>query len=243
MDASPQQLLELVELQKVDSAIDRLNSRRRNLSEQHDLEILEDKLAAAEGEAGEQRVVFQEASGRQKRLENEIETLDLKIAMELRRLNSGDVANPRELSALSAEVEALRRRKSKLEDNQLEVMEEAEGVEKAMAGLDSEIESLAQQVEEAVVKRDQANLELASELEAAQPRREHWAARIAPDLLRFYTELRGTKGGVGAAMLQGSTCLGCHMQLPAQEVERLRRTPGVLKCDECGRILVVAGRA
>ena len=47
-------------------------------------------------------------------------------------------------------------------------------------------------------------------------------------------------GGVGAARLVGPSCTGCHLTLPAQELDRIRREPpdALVFCDQCGRILV-----
>jgi predicted nucleic acid-binding Zn-ribbon protein len=242
MDATPEELLQLLELQKVDSAIDRLNSRLRDLPEQAELEALEEQLRSLEREAGETQAALNDVGIRQRRLDNEIDSIGQKIEMEQARLNSGDVSSARELSALAAEVDSLKRRRLKFEDDDLEVMEEAEVLEKQMSSLSEQIDELRAAVDSTAKRRDEASRQVSEELETARPRREHWASRTAPDLLSFYDELRAAKGGVGAAALSGSTCLGCHMQLPAQEVEHLRKTPGVVRCDECGRILVVTGK-
>ncbi|MDQ1445435.1 MAG: C4-type zinc ribbon domain, partial [Acidimicrobiaceae bacterium] len=44
----------------------------------------------------------------------------------------------------------------------------------------------------------------------------------------------------GAAKLVGSNCSGCHLSLPATELDRIRHgSPDqVVFCDQCGRILV-----
>jgi hypothetical protein len=36
------------------------------------------------------------------------------------------------------------------------------------------------------------------------------------------------------------SCSGCHLTLPAMEVDRIRKAPAdeVITCDQCGRILV-----
>jgi uncharacterized protein len=243
MEATPEELMQLLELQKVDSAIDRLNARVRNLPEQAELEALEESLNALERGAGETQAQLNEVSARQRKLDNEIDSVERKVKMEEARLNSGDVSSARELSSLAAEVESLKRRLAKFEDEDLEVMEEVERLEKQMSAQSDQIDRLREEIELATRMRDQAGRKVAEELEAARPRRAHWASRSTPELLALYDELRAAKGGVGAAALSGSTCLGCHMQLPAQEVERLRRSPGVLKCEECGRILVVVGKA
>lgn len=243
MDATPEELLQLLELQKVDSAIDRLNLRLRNLTEQAELDELERSLHLLEREAGETQAALNEVSARQRKLDHDIDSVERKVKMEEARLNSGDVSSARELSSLAAEVESLKRRVVKFEDEDLEVMEEVERLDKHMTSLSSRIDQLREDIKVATRRRDEANRRVAEELEAARPRREHWAGRTRPELLALYEELREAKAGVGAAALSGSTCLGCHMQLPAQEVERLRRSSGLLRCEECGRILVVTGKA
>jgi predicted nucleic acid-binding Zn-ribbon protein len=45
---------------------------------------------------------------------------------------------------------------------------------------------------------------------------------------------------VGAARVVGSSCGGCHLTLPATELDRIRRAEpdALVTCDQCGRILV-----
>jgi len=140
---------------------------------------------------------------------------------------------------VGAEIESLKRRRTRFEDEDLEVMEERENLEKELAGLRAELEALQAQVAQAIVRRDEAGGEVGQDLETARERKQGWVPRIEPGLLAFYDDLRKSKGGVGAAALKGSMCLGCHMQLPAQEVARVRAAEGLSRCDECGRILVV----
>lgn len=242
VEASQQSLLELLELQKIDSTIDRLTGRLHNLPEQAELDALEERQRALEAQVGEQEAALDEVAGRQRKLDNEIDNIGRKIAGEEARLNSGDVGSARELSGIAAEVESLKRRRTRFEDEDLEVMEEREVLEKELAGLRAELESLQGKVAEAITRRDVAGGEVGGELEKARARKAEWLPRIPPQLLSYYNDLRASKHGVGAAALQGNMCLGCHMQLPAQEVARVRAAQGLIRCDECGRILVVTDR-
>lgn len=239
VEASRQALLELLELQKIDSAIDRLTSKLNNLPEQEHLDALEERQRTLEGQTGEREAALDEVVARQRKLDTEVENVGKKIAHEEARLNSGDVANPRELSAIGAEIESLKRRRIRFEDDDLEVMEERENLERELKGLTAELEALRTEVAEAIVKRDAAGGQVGEELAKAKERKDAWVPRIDPELLSFYNDLRRSKHGVGAAALQGHMCLGCHMQLPAQEVARVRANKGMSRCDECGRILVV----
>src|SRR4029077_9852420 len=85
----------------------------------------------------------------------EVDTLVQKIKAESGRLYSGVVSNAKELQDISREVEALKRRKSVLEDNDLDVMEERDGVEKELEALTNERSSLAAEIERGRLARDE----------------------------------------------------------------------------------------
>ena len=239
MDTSRDALLSLLELQRVDSAIARLEARLGHLPEQAALEALEARLSELDEEIRRRRVALDEVATRQRRLDFEVDSLSQKIAGEVERLYSGKIGSPKELSDLSREVEALKRRRVVLEDNDLEVMEEREGAEKELNALLDERAGIVREIEEARVRRDTASGDVGSQLSAAHTERQRWAPRIDPGLLHVYDEIRTARGGIGAAAMVDGVCQGCHMRLPAQEAERVRSAEGLIRCDECRRILVV----
>ncbi|MEY2822961.1 MAG: hypothetical protein RLZZ485_597, partial [Actinomycetota bacterium] len=63
---------------------------------------------------------------------------------------------------------------------------------------------------------------------------------ISKELIELYLKVRELNGGVGAAKLENGQCLGCHLQINAVEVTRIKALPDdeVVRCDECRRILV-----
>lgn len=239
MDTSREALLTLLQLQRVDSTVDRLQARLAHLPEQAALDALEAKAQDLDAQIAERQAVFDDVSTRQRRLDFEVDTLVQKIKAESGRLYSGVVSNAKELQDISREVEALKRRKSVLEDNDLEVMEERDGVEKELEALTNERSSLGAEIERGRVARDQAAGETGLQLTAAEAERQRWVPRVDPQLLQIYDTIRASKGGVGAAAMVDGTCQGCHMRLPAQEAERVRTAGGLVRCDECQRILVV----
>jgi predicted nucleic acid-binding Zn-ribbon protein len=239
VDTSRDALLTLLQLQRVDSTIDRLQGRLAHLPEQSALDALEAWAEELDSQIAERQAVFDDVSTRQRRLDFEVDTLVQKIRAESGRLYSGVVSNAKELQDISREVEALKRRKSVLEDNDLEVMEERDGVEKQLEALTTDRSSLGAEIERARVARDQAAGETGLQLDAAEAERQRWVPRVDPQLLKVYDTIRASKGGVGAAAMIDGTCQGCHMRLPAQEAERVRTTGGLVRCDECQRILVV----
>ena len=58
--------------------------------------------------------------------------------------------------------------------------------------------------------------------------------------VELYEKVKGSGGGVGAALLIGNTCDGCRLAINAVEMERIKSLDSeeVLRCEECRRILV-----
>ncbi|MGH2718539.1 MAG: zinc ribbon domain-containing protein [Actinomycetota bacterium] len=238
MDTSRASLLRLLELQKVDSTIDRLEGRLRNLPEQAALEALEARLADLDRQIAERQAALGDANTRLKRLDHEVDTLGQKITAESNRLYSGVVKNAKELSDLSREVEALKRRKDLLEDNDLVVMEEREGIEKELVALTDERSALVAEVDQARAARDSTSGEVGVALGAAQTEHADRLPGVDPDLRALYDRIRANHNGVGIAAMVEGVCQGCHVRLPYQEAEAVRTATGIVRCDECQRLLV-----
>ncbi|HEU5001874.1 MAG TPA: C4-type zinc ribbon domain-containing protein [Actinomycetota bacterium] len=239
MDPSREALLSLLELQKIDTAIDRIEARLSHLPEQAALDALEARLADLDVQIAERKQALDEVSVRQRRLDNEVDSVGQKIAGESNRLYSGMVKNAKELSDISREIEALKRRKGILEDNDLEVMEERDGIEAEHQALLDERTAVLEEIAQARILRDHASEGLGVQLSAAQAERAVWPPRIESELLGLYDTIRAHKSGIGAAAMVDGVCQGCHMRLPAMEAERVRSASGLTRCDECRRILVV----
>jgi uncharacterized protein len=239
VDASRETLVDLLELQSIDSSIDRLNNRLGDLPEQAELDQLQERYRAVEKEVAEKQALLDDVAGRQRKLDAEIEGVDKKVKLEEERLYAGDVTSPRELASLVAEIDGLKRRRSRIEDSDLEVMEERETHEKELKAVSEELSALKDAIQDATARRDQASGDLHVQLDTQEAARIAFSAKFDSELLSLYDDLRASKGGVGAAALSDDTCLGCHIKLPAQEVARVRRTSGMVFCDECGRILVI----
>jgi predicted nucleic acid-binding Zn-ribbon protein len=233
-------LKRLLDLQRVDSAIDRLTQRKADLPEQRTLDELNEQLAESRAAQAERKSVLDEIAHEQSRLEADVQMIDDKIKHESNRLYGGDITSPKELASIQAELDALRRRKNHLEDQDLEVMERREGVEKEVTILDAQLEELRGKVEQATEARDHAAIEIESELVRNTASREEIVPQIPPDLLETYEELRPKKGGVAAAALEGGVCRGCGVALSPVALDEIKRAgdEDLARCENCRRILV-----
>lgn len=173
------------------------------------------------------------------RVEDEVAALDEKLAHEQARLSSGEVTDHREVSNLTREMDGLRRRKDKLEMEELGLMEKGEKgaaqertIEAAIAKLGSDEEAMVQRFKD-------AGSALLARIETLKAQRATLAAEIPADMLATYDSIRESKHGIGAARLDGGICGACRVELPADKIHLLLDGPDVSECPMCRRLLVV----
>jgi uncharacterized protein len=230
----------LLDVQELDLAADQLHHRRASLPERLALAEEQAAIARLDVELSELTARSDELRRTQRRLEDEVASIEAKAADHDRKLYAGTVTSPRELQAMQAEVEGLRRRASALEDEILEVMEAVDPIDADRTRLDERIEE--HQEEAARLSSAVAEAEAAIDAERADvaARRVAAAEAVAPALLARYEALRAELGGIGVARLEAGRCTGCHLSLPATELDAVRRAPAdeITVHEECGRILV-----
>lgn len=231
---------DLLRVQDHDTAADRLRHRRQNLPELAELRACEDELARLETTLAEVAADAAEAARLQRRVEAELALLESKVSELDAKLYSGVVTVPRELQAMQTEGEAMRQRRAALEDEVLEAMGARETLDEQLGELESRRAELDREGVRlrAAVAEGQAGVDrdLAAELAA----RQEAAAAIPADVTALYEQLRAHLGGVAAAPLVNGRCGGCHLALPATELDRMRKEPAdaLVRCEQCERILV-----
>lgn len=230
----------LLVVQSYDTEADQLRHRIATLPERARLEAQLAELAAVDARAaqvGEQRA----AIGRDlKRLEDEVALVEARTAETDRKLYGGAVSAARELQALQDELASLKRRKNSLEDDELDLMEQAEPLDATLARLDEERAALDEVATALTAALAEAEASLNGDLDRVVTARAAALDGLDAELLAEYERLRAQLGGVAIARLVGTNCGGCHLTLPSVEVDRIRKTPAgaMVHCEECGRILV-----
>jgi uncharacterized protein len=232
----------LLAVQDLDLAADRDRHRRATLPERTRLADVDARVAELERLRADVVLPRDDIATRQDQVEAELAAAEERAAAVSKRLYGGEVSASRELQAMASDVDALKARSSQLEDRVLELMEEREPLDRRVADLDGEIESLREQRGAVVEALAGAESAVDAELAGLTAERERSAEAVPADLLATYDRLRSRLGGIGAARLVGDHCDGCHLTLPATELDRIRHLPAgeLVTCDQCGRILVPA---
>jgi uncharacterized protein len=229
----------LLDMQEIDTAIDRLMTRMRALEAGKDVEVALAEANEAERLLGELRLRLDELSRDQMRFEHEIDSISQKAAAEERRMYDGSVANAKELDSIRHEVDNLKKRRGDREDELLglmEVREEREAQERAAA---ERWGSLRAQVDTVEGTAAEELGRLTIELKERSAARAALAATVDTELLELYEDLRPQKKGVAAVALIDGVCQGCHEQLSSVEIDRLKKTRDTKRCEHCRRILVI----
>ena len=142
-----------------------------------------------------------------------------------------------EFQAIGHEIERYENEIRKIEDEELELMMEADKL-KADLGIE---EKKAATVKESVA-RQTADLEvksktLESRLEELTKERAGIAGKIDEDLLGRFERLFKSKGDAVVVPLEHEVCTGCHMKVTTQTAHRAKAGKEIVSCDNCGRIL------
>jgi len=229
----------LLALQQIDSDILKINHKIKSspLNSQLDginRELSENKnlLIAAETEKSD---IQHELS----KSEIDVEQVISRIEKDEKRLASGG-GTPKELEQIQHELGTLARRRSELEDIELEIMVSIEEVSSRVQAIKEKISVL-----ESDSLKLQSDLSLEkNQLDSAKQQslaaRDVLAPQINSELIALYEKIRSASDGVGAAQLLGDSCGGCHLKLNAAEIERVKSLPDdeLVRCEECRRILI-----
>jgi len=213
-----------------------------------EIESNEQALAQIASQLGESQVVvraqsklkleqqhLEELRQQQHSAEWEIEDLLSKLTPTEEKLYSGRIKDPKELTNLQHEADALKARRSQLEDKALEIMDQVELSTTSVATLGNELKTLEAEWHSQQQQLSTEMEQLKITLSDLKHKRQLLSAEIDPQTVEFYQELKKQKRQAVAKVEQG-ICQGCRILLPTTELQRIRGN-SLVQCSSCGRIL------
>ncbi len=230
---------QLLAVQALDTTIRHLDHRHRQIPERASLADIEAQLAANRAATEAAASSKAELVGAQKRLEVEIADIEVKIEHDNEQLYAGG-SDPGVLQSLQHEIGTRKGQISKLEDDELELMEQVEPIDAQLVTLASEKATLDARAEKATAALASEETEIEAERDAAMAARATLVAEIDADAFARYETVRDRLGGLAVARLVGGVCGSCHMKLSAVEYDRIQHLPpdAEVECEDCGRFLV-----
>ncbi len=229
-------LEDLLDLQVIDSEIDRLLHRRQSLPELETYREASSNLEGIEDEITEVAVRLREADLASDKADGELQMVEDKLQREEQRLFAGGLS-ARDAEHLRQEVEMLRRQVSERETEILTEMDRKDAADREMAAL-QERRAAAEHDKDAVEKLIVESWKgIDTDIARQEERKQDVVGLIEPGLLSLYEELRPMKEGVAVGRLAEGTCGGCHLKLSAAEETQVKRGDPP-RCLHCRRILV-----
>lgn len=240
MKAQPEQQERLLDLQQYDTRLDQLAHRRRTLPENAELTGLERDGARLRDLTLAAETHLDDLERERRRVDTDVEQVRTRARRDQDRLDSGRVTHAKELMDLQSELQSLARRQSELEDVELGVMERIETSEAERDRLRRELADVQERLATVAAARDEALAGVSGEEGLTAQARDAVLRDLPGDLLALYERIRSTSGGIGAAPLTHRRCGGCRLELNTVDLGRFRDAAPdeVLRCEECGRILV-----
>jgi uncharacterized protein len=240
VNADPAAQRRLLDLQAVDTTLAQLAHRRRSLPELAEIARRDEQLSGLAEDLVRLETEVADISREERRLETDVDQVRQRAARDQQRLDTGRVGSPRELESLQHEVGSLARRQSDLEDQVLELMERRETADAALATAQSGLATAQAEQERAEQLREAALADIADATKQHQGKRDEIAGTVPADLLKLYDRIAAQTGSTGAAHLHARRCEGCRIEFYGNELSAYRNADPhtVLRCENCGRILV-----
>ena len=142
-----------------------------------------------------------------------------------------------EYRALSHEIDTCKAEITKIEDEEIVLMEQAETVQKEAVRLLRETDETKKLAEGQIAQLNQREENLKKELGELQRGRAELAAAVDQTVCQRYERLFKSKGENVVVGVQHGVCGGCHMKLPAQILVTCQGQKEIVACSNCGRIL------
>ncbi len=228
----PTDLEKLVELQRVDLEVARLNAQLAAVPKT--IARIDAQLAAARKRVEDARAAIKAGDAAKRRYEQEIQSLNERILKF--RGQSSSVKNNEQYKALLSEIAHAEGEITGFEEKILEVMMNSDA-------LHSQLDSaeIALKTESSEVERQKAEAEKAGEADKAavakaQARSMELRRGVDETLLASYDRILKSRGFAVAEVTE-HRCTACQFMLRPQVMSNVRAAQEVILCDSCGRML------
>jgi uncharacterized protein len=230
-------MLETIEklliLQDRDQKIRRVQGELAHIEPER--ESLKVRAITAQTELEHAKLRVKQIESSRKELELEVEAKKLLIT---RYANQQfQTRKNEEYRALAHEIDMCKDAIFKIEDQEIELMEQAEAAQKEVlrsTQAANDARNLADEQLERLSSREQ---NLQKELAELEANREALAAAVDTGARGRYERLVRSKGENVVVGVQHGVCGGCHMKLPPQLLVTCQAEKELVGCSNCGRIL------
>lgn len=220
------------------------DQRIRNLSK--DLKDIPNLQKRAQFRLADDEAAVAEALGKVREVELKIKNLELDIQTRkttVLRLKDQQFATRKneEFRTMGNEIERYEKEVYSLEDQELELMEQLEGVKPGLASAQQKLAATKKSVEEEIMELGERAKAIEARLHDLRGERLQLAEPIDPSALNSYDRLMKSKGDAAIVLVEAGACKGCHVKVISGTLHSLRADTEITHCEQCGRILYLEG--
>jgi len=215
---------------------------RRIRRVQGELAHIEPERQALKAKGAAAQSSLEAAKTRVKELESSRKDLELEV--EAKKELISKYANQQfqtrkneEYRALAHEIELCKQAIFKIEDQEIELMEQAEAGQKKVAQSTQAATEAKRLVEDQTAALNAREQNLKKELAELVANREELASAVDDTARGRYDRLVKNKGENVVVGIQHGVCGGCHMKVPPQILVSCQAQQELITCSNCGRIL------
>jgi len=225
----------LIRLQVIDDEI----SRRDKLLEKlpAEIDLLSSKLDSARAELERFHHALEENNKQRLAKEREVEEHNSAIAKAKGKLN--DVKTNEEYKAVLREIDNMTGAISRLEDEQLELMEKVDASRNEEKRLKEKLEEEEREFQRLKAEKEAEIKQKKIERDDAIKKRDELAAQIDGKKLAHYQKVFGQRDGKAVVELNDGFCSACHQAVLPQVALEIRTGTALHTCQHCSRFLYV----
>lgn len=187
-----------------------------------------------------------DAQAKVREVELNIKSLELDIQTRkntITRLKDQQFATRKneEFRAMGNEIERYGKDVFALEDKELELMEQLEGVKPGLTAAQQKLAATKKSVDEEVAELGERAKAIEARLVELKKEREELAGKVDASALNTYDRLMKSKGDAAVVLAEDGACKGCHVRVISGTLNSLRADTSITHCEQCGRILYLEG--
>lgn len=230
-----EQLGHLIKLQALDVQLYRL--RRERESKPRLIEELETRRNEEQAavKALEEKIKANQLKRKQRELDLQAKEEGVKkLQVQLYQLKTN-----KEYQTMQQEIEGVKADNSRIEDEILMLMEEAETLNKDLTkekGLFAEAE---RRLNEDKKKIESEIASIDGEISNFEVQRKELAASVDKKVLTHYEKVLANRDGLALAAVKSHACQGCFLNLPPQVINEIKMKEKLVTCESCARILYI----
>jgi predicted nucleic acid-binding Zn-ribbon protein len=199
---------------------------------------LESQLAATAAGVESLKLKGRQVEVERKKLELDVGTRTESIA----RLKTQQYQTRKndEFQAIGHEIERYENEVRKLEDQELELMIEADKLRAEIEAADKTAQATKESISRQLIDLETKSKALGARQQELETEREALASKIDADLLDQFERMFNSKGDAAIVAVEHGVCTGCHMKVTTATAARVKAGKEIVSCEQCGRILYLA---